>query len=114
MVDATITSGQRAIGEEPRKLRIQVRILSWLQIKTMGLFLAKYKDIDFMLSDDKLSEGDKFVFVNPSDPTDILTNTETLKFDKIDFRKVVWAYDKTLKDYPVDDIIYTMSEAKEL
>jgi hypothetical protein len=80
----------------------------------MATFLAKYKDVDFMLSDDKLSVGDQFVFVNPSDPTNVLTNTETLKFDKIDFRKVVWAYDKTLKDYPVDDIIHTMREAKPL
>ena len=30
LVDAKIMGGQRAIGEEPRKLRIQVRILSWL------------------------------------------------------------------------------------
>jgi hypothetical protein len=88
----------------------------------MGSFLAKYKDVDFMLSDDKLSIGDKFVFVNPNDPTHVLTNTETLKFDKIDFRKVVWSYDKTLKDYPVvgtvlvtiDNIIHTMREAKPL
>ena len=33
LVDAKITSGQRAIGEGPRKLRMQVRILSWLQTK---------------------------------------------------------------------------------
>jgi hypothetical protein len=28
LVDAKITSGKRAIGEGPRKLRMQVRILS--------------------------------------------------------------------------------------
>ena len=77
----------------------------------MGTFLAKYKDVDFMLSDDKLSVGDKFVFVNPSDPTHVFTNTDTLKFNKIDFRKVVWAYDKTLKAYPMEDIIHTLREA---
>ena len=77
----------------------------------MATFLAKYKDVDFMLTDDKLSIGDQFVFVNPTDPTHVLTNTETLKFDKIDFRKVVWAYDKTLKDYPIEDIIHTLREA---
>ena len=76
----------------------------------MATFLAKYKDIDFMLSDDKLSVGDQFVFVNPSDPTHVFTNTETLKFNKIDFRKVVWAYDKTLKAYPLEDIIHTLRE----
>jgi len=80
----------------------------------MATFLSKYKDVDFMLTDDKLSIGDKFVFVNPNDPTHVLTNTETLRFDKIDFRKVVWAYDKTLKDYPVADIIHTMREVQPI
>ncbi len=78
----------------------------------MATFLAKYKDVDFMLTDNKLSIGDQFVFVNPNDPTHVLTNTETLKFTKIDFRKVVWAYDKTLKAYPLEDIIHTMREAR--
>ena len=78
----------------------------------MATFLAKYKEIDFILTDDKLNMGDRFVFVNPGDPTHILTNTETVKFSKIDFRKVVWAYDKSQKDYPLVDIIHTMREAK--
>ena len=78
----------------------------------MADFIAKYKHIDFMLSDDKMSMGDKFVFVNPSDPTHVLTNTETLKFTKIDFRKVVWAYDKKLKGYPIEDIIHTLREVQ--
>ena len=43
LVDAKITSGQRAIGEGPRKLRIQVRILSWLQIKNKTY--EKYNNI---------------------------------------------------------------------
>jgi hypothetical protein len=80
----------------------------------MATFLAKYKDVDFMLSDDKLSVGDQFVFVNPINPTDVLTNRDTLKFNKIDFRKVVWAYDKTLKAYPMEDIIHTMREVQSL
>ena len=78
----------------------------------MATFLAKYKEIDFILTDDKLNMGDQFVFVNPGDPTHILTNTETVKFSKIDFRKVVWTYDKSQKDYPLVDIIRTMREAK--
>jgi hypothetical protein len=80
----------------------------------MATFLAKYKDVDFMLSDDKLNVGDQFVFVNPINPTDVLTNRDTLKFNKIDFRKVVWAYDKTLKAYPMEDIIHTMREVQPL
>ena len=33
LVDAKVMGGQRAIGEEPRKLRVQVRVLSWLHKK---------------------------------------------------------------------------------
>jgi len=42
VVDAKITSGQRAIGEEPRKLRMQVRILSLWQIKMITIIRGTY------------------------------------------------------------------------
>lgn len=80
----------------------------------MSTFFAKYEGTDFLLSDDKLNIGDRFVFVNPYDSKHILSNRETLKFDKIDFRKVEWVYDKSVKNFISDDIIHTMREVTPL
>jgi hypothetical protein len=73
LVDVKIMSGQRAIGVEPRKLRIQVRVLSWL-LKLRNMILVKenkgftvYFDCNSqtytVTKDGKFLIGDKHKFI---------------------------------------------------
>ena len=79
----------------------------------MAVFLVKYNDVDYMLSDEKLDLGDEFVFVNPTDPTQILDRNQTLKHNKIDFRKVVWLHGKAKDVHQARiDLLFTLKDHK--
>jgi hypothetical protein len=58
----------------------------------------------FILSTDKVSIGDYFVFTAPNDPNKILTGNETVKYNTINYAKVLWCYNKNEKD--LDGILY--------
>lgn len=58
----------------------------------------------FILSTDKVSIGDYFVFTAPNDPNIILKGNETVKYNTIKYAKVLWCYNKKEKD--LDGILY--------
>ena len=59
----------------------------------------------FILSDDKLSVADKFVYLNPYNKEHVLFGTEMLKYTLVSTAKLVFHYTKN-KDEDFKYIIY--------
>ena len=81
-------------------------------IEHSTIWKAERDGVFFILSNAKLAIGDYFTFTAPNDPYRVVSSKEMLKYNNIRHAKVLWCYNKDLKD--LSDVVYIARDTSEL
>lgn len=75
------------------------------------IWKAERDGVIFILSKEDPKVGDYFTFTAPDDPCKVVSGKEMLKYNNIHRAKVLWCYNKELKD--LTDVIYLLRSTSE-
>ena len=81
-------------------------------IEHFTVWKAERDGVIFILSTENLKVGDYFTFTAPDNPYKVVNSKEMLKYNKIRHAKVLWSYNKDLKD--LSDVIYLARDTSEM
>ncbi len=81
-------------------------------IEHSTIWKAERDGVIFILSAEQPEIGDYFTFIAPDDPYKVVSGKEMFKYNNIRHAKVLWCYNKDLKD--LTDVIHLLKSTSEM